>query len=82
MRCACKACGTYMIQTEKGLLSGCLCPACGNACRDCLGSAQGPQSVEALRLRFAAGVEDSLPPKSAEELRERAEQPLNWRDLL
>ncbi len=82
MRCACKACGTYMIQTERGLFSGCRCPNCGNACRDCMGSAEGPQSVEALRARFSAGVEASLPPKSEEELRELAEQPLDWRKLL
>lgn len=82
MRCACKACGAYMIQTEKGLLSGCRCPDCGNGCRDCMGSMEGPQSVEALRRRFADGPEDSLPPKSTEELRERAEQPVDWRKLL
>lgn len=82
MRCACKACGTYMIQRERGLLSGCYCPNCGNACRDCMGSAEGPQSVEALRARFRAGPVDSQPPKSEEELRERAEQPLDWRKLL
>lgn len=82
MRCACKACGTYMIQTERGLLSGCRCPACANACRDCMGSVESPQSAEALRGRFAAGAEDSLPQKSAEAPRERAGQPSDWRKLL
>lgn len=82
MRCACKACGTYMVQTERGLLSGCLCPACGNACRDCMGSADGPQSVEALRIRFAAGIGEPLLPKNEEDLRERAEEPYDWRKLL
>ncbi|MEA4969882.1 MAG: hypothetical protein VB051_05035 [Candidatus Pelethousia sp.] len=71
-----------MVQTERGLFSGCRCPDCGNACRDCMGSVEGPQSVEALRARFSAGVEASLPPKSEEELRELAEQPLDWRKLL
>lgn len=36
MRCSCKACGTYMVQTERGLFSGCQCPECGNICRDCM----------------------------------------------
>ena len=82
MRCACKACGTYMIQLEKGLVSGCFCPSCANACRDCMGSADGPQSADALRERFSAGVTDSMLPQSTEELRERADQPLDWRKLL
>lgn len=51
MRCACRLCGTYMVQVERGLDSGCKCPECGFVCRDCMGSAQPPMSVEALRSR-------------------------------
>ncbi len=51
MRCACRLCGTYMVQVEHGLDSGCKCPECGFECRDCMGSIQPPMGVEALRLR-------------------------------
>ncbi|NCB30084.1 MAG: hypothetical protein EOM66_01590 [Clostridia bacterium] len=71
-----------MIQTERGLESGCRCPACGNACRDCMGSLEGPQNVETLRARFVAYAEDPVPPQNLEKLREMAEQPLDWRKLL
>ena len=37
MRCSCKVCGTYMVQADSDLL-GCVCPDCGNRCRDCLGT--------------------------------------------
>ena len=53
MRCSCKACGAYMVQRERGLESGCCCPACGNVCRDCMGSVSGPLDVAALRDRFS-----------------------------
>ena len=49
MRCSCRGCGTYMVQQEHGLESGCRCPACGLICRDCMGSRQGPMSAEELR---------------------------------
>jgi len=52
MRCACKSCGEYMVQAERGLMSGCCCPACGNECRDCMGSLEKPLSVEELRARM------------------------------
>lgn len=37
MRCSCKNCGVYMIQSDDGHL-GCVCPECGARCRDCLGT--------------------------------------------
>lgn len=52
MRCSCRVCGTYMVQVEHGLESGCKCPDCGNECHDCMGSAQPPMSVEQLRERM------------------------------
>ena len=32
MRCSCRVCGTYMVQVEHGLQSGCKCPDCGTCC--------------------------------------------------
>lgn len=52
MRCSCKACGTYMVQTERGLMSGCQCPECGNMCRDCMGSVEAPLTPDAIKARF------------------------------
>ena len=40
MRCGCPQCETYMIQAERGLDSGCICPACGFVCRACMGHEQ------------------------------------------
>lgn len=81
MRCSCKACGTYMIQSEKGLLSGCKCPECGNACRDCMGSVEVPLTPEQLRERFtganfqAATAQPLDPPEWAERIKD-------WRKML
>ena len=36
MRCACRTCGTYAVHSESMGL-GCVCPACGRRCNDCLG---------------------------------------------
>ncbi len=68
MRCSCRVCGTYMIQSEKGLMSGCKCPNCFNVCRDCMGSAQGPLDVEELkRLRFSADAPEEERQADAED---------------
>ena len=37
MRCACHGCGEYMVHSES-LTLGCVCPACGRRCTDCLGT--------------------------------------------
>lgn len=37
MRCGCPDCQTYMVQAESMTL-GCVCPACGRRCTDCLGT--------------------------------------------
>lgn len=76
MRCACKACGTYMIQDERGLMSGCRCPECANACRDCMGSVEAPLSVEELRGRFANA---DISPGSASRPAEPPEWAQGWR---
>ena len=37
MRCSCQVCGTYMVHSESFGL-GCVCPACGQRCKQCLGT--------------------------------------------
>ncbi len=49
MRCSCRLCGAYMVQSERGLESGCRCPECLNTCNDCMGTAQKPLTAEELR---------------------------------
>ncbi len=62
MRCGCPNCGTYMIQAERGLGSGCVCPACGNICKDCMGSTQGPMTKAELKsLKFADKYDEMTP---------------------
>lgn len=53
MRCSCRVCSTYMVQSEKGLESGCRCPECGNECHDCMGSKQPPMSIDELKEQFS-----------------------------
>ncbi|HWS30913.1 MAG TPA: hypothetical protein VN512_12480 [Clostridia bacterium] len=38
-----------MVQSERGLESGCRCPECLNTCNDCMGTAQKPLTAEELR---------------------------------
>lgn len=82
MRCSCKACGTYMVQRERGLESGCCCPACGNICRDCMGSVSGPLDVTALRDRFfsLSQEEPDYRPEAGGEDEEGYHQ--DWRRML
>lgn len=47
MRCGCPDCGTYMVHADGSEL-GCVCPACGRRCRDCMGLA-APLSREEIR---------------------------------
>lgn len=51
MRCGCPVCDTYMVQSERGLSSGCVCPACLAACRACMGGEARVLTPEALRAR-------------------------------
>ena len=67
MRCSCKHCGTYMVQTERGLFSGCKCPECGNMCRDCMGSVEGPFAPDQLKDRFLVGAAYDEIPEEVEE---------------
>ena len=58
MRCGCPDCGSYMIQQERGLFSGCVCPACGASCTACMGTEQAP--VEASELSMQAQLRARL----------------------
>ena len=51
MRCGCPDCGSYMIQRERGLLSACVCPACGASCTACMGTEQSPMDVSELSMQ-------------------------------
>lgn len=81
MRCSCKACGTYMVQTERGLFSGCQCPECGNICRDCgqrrfsayAGSAS--RTIQQHEARLLITAEPADPP-------EWVERPSEWQKML
>ncbi|MEN6471834.1 MAG: hypothetical protein ABFC62_10255 [Clostridiaceae bacterium] len=53
MRCSCRVCGAYMVQSERGLSSGCRCPECLNECSDCMGTIQTPLTAEELKKREA-----------------------------
>lgn len=59
MRCGCPMCGTYMVQRERGLESGCICPACSEKCNACVADGQHPSTVEDIR-RFRESY-DSIP---------------------
>ena len=84
MRCSCRACGTYMVQEEYGLQSGCKCPDCGNMCRDCMGSAREPMSKEELAGCFAfQTVGISAKDKDVDEAQnDENEAHVNWRKFL
>lgn len=59
MRCGCPVCGTYMVQSEHGLESGCLCPNCANRCTACMGTEQPPLSVDELRRNYEELLESA-----------------------
>jgi hypothetical protein len=42
-----------MVQSERGLESGCRCPECFNVCTDCMGTAQKPLTAEDIKNREA-----------------------------
>ncbi len=42
MRCSCPNCDLYMVQVERGIKSGCKCPACAYICRACMGGGVPP----------------------------------------
>lgn len=64
MRCSCRVCGAYMVQRERGILSGCVCPECLSTCSMCTMTDGGtPKSPEELAMRFSM----LTPAVSAEE---------------
>lgn len=59
MRCSCRNCGVYMVQSEDSHL-GCVCPECGERCTACLGtnSLMSRETIERLKTdpAFAAAI--------------------------
>jgi len=48
-----------MVQSERGLASGCVCPACFATCRACMGEGARVLTPEAIReLELEQGVDD------------------------
>ncbi len=82
MRCSCRKCGTYMVQEEYGLRSGCKCPACGEMCHDCMGSAQEPMDKEALAAMFAFGVSGAGEGEPEREQAQEEDHGMDWRKYL
>lgn len=74
MRCSCRNCGAYMVQTERGLFSGCQCPECFNICRDCMGTPGGPVDKADLKKVYERRRE--------EESLENGESASDWRKFL
>lgn len=53
LRCSCRVCGTYMVQHEKGIRSGCICPECLSTCTLCTMSDGGkPLSPDELAAAY------------------------------
>lgn len=70
MRCSCKVCGTYMVQRERGVESGCVCPQCFTVCTACISPLGGkPLSAEDLKEAYAFGAfrQDMTAPLSSED---------------
>ena len=68
-----------MVQTERGLMSGCQCPDCGNVCRDCMGSVEAPMSPDQLRARFESGA---LSSAGGDMPRAALEEPPEWAERI
>ena len=67
MRCSCKVCGTYMVQRERGVESGCICPQCFTVCTACISPLGGkPLSPEDLKEAYAFGAFRQDLPMSSE----------------
>ncbi|MEG2135616.1 MAG: hypothetical protein RR150_05985, partial [Clostridia bacterium] len=58
MRCSCRVCETYMVHAESAGL-GCVCPACGNRCFDCLGTNTVVSREAFLAMKTAIAREDA-----------------------
>ena len=54
MRCSCRICGEYMVQSEDMTL-GCICPNCSNRCTDCLGMNTKVFTLDEIRKMDPSG---------------------------
>lgn len=57
MRCSCRKCGEYMVQAERGVFCACVCPCCGNTCKDCMGVTTAPVSKDELVKIYRERIE-------------------------
>lgn len=65
MRCSCRVCGAYMVQREKGIESGCVCPECLNICTMCTMSDGGtPLSPAELAAAYLMRRNDLSPEET------------------
>lgn len=61
MRCSCRVCGTYMVQRERGMLSGCVCPECFSTCNMCTQTEGGtPKTAEELTFQYRLRADSLL----------------------
>ncbi len=74
MRCGCSVCGSYMVQSEKGLDSTCVCPTCFHKCNACMGTQQTPLQPDDLKrqiaLRRSMEYDGSIDPDLADPMQE------------
>lgn len=66
MRCACPACGVFMIHTEHFSM-GCVCPACALHCAACLGTDTLLSKEELKKLESAFYGGSGEPKKESEQ---------------
>jgi hypothetical protein len=74
-----------MIQNEKGLKSGCVCPSCGYFCSSCMGSSEGPLTPSQLSELFESHdnvFDDEIPSEKDEDRSGREKTSGNWRKYL
>lgn len=67
MRCSCRSCGAYVVQREKGIASGCVCPECLSTCTLCTMSDGGTplspgELASAYRFRLPDIAEEEADP--------------------
>ena len=59
MRCSCRECGEYMVHEDAGL-GGCVCPNCGNRCKDCLGTDSVISKEMFERMKADESLQDAM----------------------
>lgn len=80
MRCGCPVCSTYMIQSERGVFSGCVCPNCGAVCTACVSAAgQTPASLaEIVQMNRVSASMDSYAEEADIAFEDEHDRPSDW----